>query len=344
MSDNAIIDAQRIIVLHREQAFEKAFSGTELRKKKSSIASDGSDLASAGFDFASNIASATGSGMPDVVGAVPIFDAINSVLKIIGLEEGERDDFEMMMAEELAVLTTKGLLGVASLFTPYLSTVIAGKDMVKQWVTVATEGHMAYTLKRSITCDVLPGDPQAAAKAVRQLIVRNRNNTARMASVSTVKFAVDVAATAGGFGAGGAVASAVTGAAAAGAQLANTLYLLGRDYLEMKASNGLLKSPTLPSAEKLFGTYPLLGCYLIAGADDSDLLYFMVSGMGEKGWMDKVEKMKKTTLGPLQEVARGYINESRFELNGFHGSKLNVIVPKKKSKLVLMKSWANRVF
>jgi len=343
-AQQAQIDAKAMIGMHRQKAFQTAFKGTHLRKKGVSIASDAKDLAAGGMEFASNVAAAAGRALPGVVGAVPIFDAISTVIKIVGIEEGERPDFEMMMAEELAVLTTKGLLGVASLFTPYISTVFAGKDMAKQWVSVATEGHKAYTLKRSIKSDVLPGDPQAAAKAVRQLIARNRNNSARLATVSTVKFAVDVASTAGGFGAGGAIAGPVTGAAAAGAQLANSLYLLGRDYSEMKAANGLLTAPALPSAETLFGTYPLLGCYLIAGADDSDLLFFFMGEMGQAGWMDKVEQQKKRTLGPLQDEARQYIADSRFELDGFHGSKINVKVPAKKSKLVHMKSWAHRVF
>jgi len=336
--------AKAVIGAHRRQAFDKAFTGTHLRKKGSSISKDSREVAEAGFEFAGNVADAAGKALPDVVGAVPIFDAIASVCKIVGIEKDEREDFDLMMAEELAVLTTKGLLGIASLYTPYISTVFAGKDMVKEWVNTAIEGHKAYTLKRTIKCDILPGDPQAAAKAVRQLIARNRDNSARLATINTVKFAVDVAATAGGFGAAGAAAGAITGAAASGAKLTNTLFLLGRDYHEMKAANALLTAPTLASAETLFGTYPLLGCYLIAGADDSDLLYFFMGEMGQAGWMDKVEKQKKRTLGPLQDEARKYIEESRFELDGFHGAKVNVLIPKKKSKTVHLKSWAQRVF
>ncbi|MDH3431485.1 MAG: hypothetical protein OEQ14_15895, partial [Gammaproteobacteria bacterium] len=215
----ADLAAKALVGLHRQQAFDRAFAGTHLRKSASAIANDGSGLAETGMEFASNVAEACGSGLPDVVGAVPIFGAINSVLKIIGIEEGERANFELIMAEELAVLTTNGLLGIASMYTPYISTVMAGKDMVKEWVNTAVDGHKAYVLKRSIRCDVLPGDPQAAAKAVRQLIARNASNSARLATINTVKFAVDVTATAGGFGGGGAIAGPVTGAAAAGAKL-----------------------------------------------------------------------------------------------------------------------------
>ena len=88
----------------------------------------------------------------------------------------------------------------------------------------------------------------------------------------------------------------------------------------------------MPSAETLFGTYPLLGCYLIAGADDSDLLFFFMGEMGQSGWMDKVEQQKKRTLGPLQDEARQYIKDSRFELDGFHGSKVNVSSCRRRSR------------
>jgi hypothetical protein len=340
----ADLAAKAVIGEHRRLAFERAFAGTTLRKTGSSVAKDASAIAEAGMGFASSVADACGSGLPDVVGAVPIFDAINAVLKIVGIEEGERANFELIMAEELAVLTTKGLLGIASMYTPYISTVMSGKDMVKEWVNTAVNGHKAYTLKRSIRCDVLPGDPQAAARAVRKLIARNAANSARLATIHTTKFAVDVAATAGGFGGGGAIAGPITGAAAAGAQLTNSLFLLGRDYHEMSGANRLLKAGTVPSAETLFGTYPLLGCYLIAGADDSDLLYFFMSEMGQAGWMDKVEQQKKRTLGPLQTEARKFIADSRFELDGFHGSKITILVPKKHSAAHHIKSFVSRVF
>ena len=343
-SYHADLAAKAVIGEHRRTAFVRAFSGTSLRKNKKSIADDASGIAEAGMEFASNVADACGSALPDVVGAVPAFGAINAVLKIVGIDESEKANFELIMAEELAVLATNGLLGVASMYTPYLSTVIAGKDMVKQWVNTAVDGHKAYILKRSITCDVLPGDPQAAAKAVRQLIARNASNSARIATINTTKFAVDVAATAGAFGAGGAIAGPVTGAAAAGAKLTNSLFLLGRDYHEMSGANKLLNAGTVPEAETLFGTYPLLGCYLIAGAEDSDLLFFFMSEMGQTGWMDKVEKQKKRTLGPLQQEARKAITESRFELDGFDGSKISIIIPKKHTKMQHIKSWASRVF
>ena len=124
--------AKVLIGEHRKQAFERTFRGTSLRKK----------------------------GAPDALGAVPIFDALGSVLKLVGIEEGERADFEMVMAEELAVITTKGLIGVAEMYVPYLSTVFAGKEMMKEWVNTAIKAHRSFTLNRTIGSDILPGDPQ----------------------------------------------------------------------------------------------------------------------------------------------------------------------------------------
>ena len=331
--------AMFVIEEHRRNAFKSCFGGTTLTKTSESIKSDAKGLYSEAKDFAEAVVDAAGGSLP----GLPSTDALDAVLKVVGIEKGEVEDFNLIMAEELAVLTGKSLLNIAQTFTPYLSTVLAGKDMVKEWVQTAIKGHRSYTLKKSIPTDILPGDPQAAAGAVRQLITRSASNHARLATINTPKFSGDVAASAGG-GAGGAIVGPATAAAAAGAKLANTLFLLGRDYHEMKGANTLLKSGVLPTPEQLFGAYPLLGCYMIAGADDSDLLFFFIKDMGAPGWMDKVEQQKKRTLGPLQQTARKTINGARFELAGFHGGKVKVIVAKKTSRVAHLKSFASRVF
>jgi hypothetical protein len=316
--------ARQMIEEHRRNAFATAFKGTKLVKKGSKSKEDAKEIAAAVRDVTSTVLAA-GSVLPDASDfldtAGPAFDC---VLKLLGLDEDEQANFQLVMAEELAVLTLKTGMSVAGMLVPYFSTAVLGVSMLKQWGEAATEGYKAYSLKRTIGSDVLPGDPQQAAKAVRQLIKRNSANSARLATISTVKFTVDVAATAGGFGVGGAIAAPVTGAAASAAQLANSLFLLGRDYREMTASNALLTASQLPSAEILFGAFPVLGCYLIAGADDSDLLFFLAKDMGKGDWMTEVERMKKTTLGPLQEAARDFIENSRYELDGFHGSKISI--------------------
>jgi hypothetical protein len=243
-------------------------------------------------------------------------------------------------------------MGAASTFLPYVSTIVSGKDMVVEWAKCAKDAHQSYRTCRNLKTDMRPGSPEKAAQAVRQLIKRSSTNHARLATTHTAKFAVDVAATAGGFGAGGAVASAATGAAAAAATMANTLFLLGRDYMEMKKANALLAGGRPPNPSELFSACPLLGCYLICGANDSDLVAFMVSDFGKAGWMDAVEKMKKQTLGPLQDFARQQITDSRYELNGFSVNKLSghglvqpkVLVPTRKMLQVRGQSAVSRIF
>ena len=330
--------ALHILEEHRKNAFEAAFQGTKLIKKGESIKDDATAIYGEVNDFAKEVAKAAGGSFP----GLPSPDLVTLVRKFAGIEPAEESDFDSLFAQELAVFGGKGLLGVAELMVPYWGTVTTGKDMIKEWAKTAVEGHKSLSFKRSIPTDILPGDPQAAARAVREIISRAAWNHGRLATVHTVKFTVDVSAAAGAFGAD--VAGPVTGAAAAGAKLANSLFLLGRDYREFKSANTLLTGGTLPTPDKLFGAYPLLGSYLIVGADDSDLLYFFVKEMGTPGWMDKVEKQKKTTLGPLQTEARKAIRNSRFALDGFHGAKVNVVVPAKQSRMAQIQGVVSRLF
>ena len=330
--------ARLVLEEHRKKAFETAFKGTKLAKKNAAIKDDALSLYDETKTFLDAVAEAAGGSLPPL----PSRDALNAILKIAGIAEEEKSDFEAVFSEELALMVVNGLTGIASLMTPYVGLVVGGKDMLAEWVKTAIESHKSFTLKRSIPTDILPGDPFLAAEAVRKIITREASNHARLATINTVKFAVDVSVTAGAFGAD--VAGPVTGAAAAGAKLVNSIFLLGRDYYEMKSANALLTSGTLPDPTKLFNSHPLLGAYLIAGADDSDLLFFFIQDMGAPGWMDKVEQQKKKTLGPLQKEARKAIGSSRFSLAGFSGAKVNVIVASKQSRVAQIKGFVSKLF
>ena len=338
---NEQLAAKAVLEEHRRKAFETAFRGTKLTKKSASIKDDAKSVYDDTREFVEALADVGDIKIPPL----PSSDVLHMVLKLVGIEQAEQADFELVFSEELqelAAMGVKGLVGVASLMTPYVGLVTGGKDMVAEWVKTAVEAHKSIQLRRSIPHNILPGDPQLAAQAVREIITREATNHARLATINTVKFSVDVSVTAGAMGAD--IASPVTGAATAGAKLANTLFLLGRDYYEMKAANNLLTGPVMPEPAKLFNAYPLLGAYLIAGADDSDLLYFFMSDMGAVGWMDKVEKQKKETLGPLQKESRKAISNSRFMLAGFHGAKVNVEVEAKQSRIAQVKGFVSKLF
>jgi hypothetical protein len=331
--------ARMVLEEHRRKAFETAFRNTKLAKKNESIKDDALSLYDETKTFMEAVADAAGGSVP----SLPSKDALRAILKIAGIAEEEKSDFEAVFSEELALMVVNGLTGVASLMVPYVGLVMGGKDMLAEWVKTAIAGHKSYTTKRSIPTDILPGDPQLAAQAVRKIITREASNHARLATINTVKFAVDVSVTAGAMGAD--VASPITGAATAGAKLANSIFLLGRDYYEMKSANALLTGGTLPDPTRLFNSHPILGAYLIVGADDSDLLFFFIDDMGAPGWMDKVEQQKKKTLGPLQKEARKAIENSRFDLAGFSGVKFKKPgVASKQSRVAQIKGFVSKLF
>ena len=87
---------------------------------------------------------------------------------------------------------------------------------------------------------VLPGDPQAAAEAVVVIIKRflaaNTADAVRNTAAASTKIA-------GLFADMGTATTAAIGTASALSKLIQELYILGRDYTEMKAGNKRLLDP-----------------------------------------------------------------------------------------------------
>jgi hypothetical protein len=330
--------ALKVLEEERRRALFKTFIGTKLGRKRGVIIDDGHELRDGALSVSMAVAEAMGEKIP----IKPVIESVNFALRLAGIQEEEGPDFEAVFGEELALAGVKSLVSVAALFTPYLGMGIAGKEMLKHWALTAERGYVRYNAGKHADTDILPGDPEAAARAVLQMISREITNNARLAGIHTAKFTVDVSAAAGAMGAD--VAGPITGAATAGAKLANTLFLMGRDYREMKAANALLTGGRMPSAGKLFGAYPLLGAYLVAGSDDSTLLGFLASEMGSAGWMDKVERQKARTLAPLQKESRRLIRDSRFTLHGFHGAKVDVEVASRSSRMVSVLKFVDKAF
>ncbi|HWA15758.1 MAG TPA: hypothetical protein VG817_04955, partial [Gemmatimonadales bacterium] len=173
--------------------------------------------------------------------------------------------------------------------------------------------------------------PYAAAVAVQTIIKRDLARHTVDATRQTAVFGAKLASLFVDFGA---ATSSVVGLCNATATLAIELASIGIDYKEMKAGNKLLESPNAITLD-VFTACPLLGCYLITCSDDSALANFFVADIGLPGWMDKVEKIKKTQLGPLQAVARKAITSSRIELVGLQSNKGMI---EKKGGLALAKA------
>ena len=88
---------------------------------------------------------------------------------------------------------------------------------------------------------------------------------------------------------GGAIRGPVVGAAKVLADFFQKLYLLGTEWKATKAINKALDADELDI--RLFRTYPLMGCYVLASATLSDLI--PVGSFGTPGWMDYIENLKQ---------------------------------------------------
>lgn len=220
------------------------------------------------------------------------------------------------MSDLIDALGSDVINELTSELVPYLTVLMSGVKSVKAWKAVYTDGTNLYR-SENWKEGVLPGDPLAAAIAIQVIIKRDLTRHTVDATRQTAVFATKVASLFVDFGA---ATSSVVGLANATATLAIELASIGIDYKEMKAGNKILESPNAITVD-VFAACPLLGCYLITCSDDSALANFFVADIGLPGWMDKVEKIKKTQLGPLQAVAAKAIQSSRLELAGLSSNK-----------------------
>jgi hypothetical protein len=219
--------------------------------------------------------------------------------------------------------------------TPLLGVLTSSYKSVQSWRAVVTNARDVYKSDYYLE-GTLPGDPQAAAEAVVVIIKRflaaNTADAVRNTAAASTKIA-------GLFADMGTATNAVIGTASALSKLIQELYILGRDYTEMKAGNKRLIDPgTLDMS--VFSDCPILGCYLISCSDTSMVANFFVADMGLPGWMDKVEKMKKTQLDPLIKNANKAIVSSHLTLDGLKANKGTF---KEKTMFAQMKEQFNRL-
>lgn len=196
---------------------------------------------------------------------------------------------------------------IVETITPFVGMVSGGVKAVLGWAKVAKQ-----LFKRSGFANAriafAPGDPEAAFDAVMVMIDRELIQTVRKATTETVATISQAAFTLVDFGA---VSGAVIGAAKALSNLVAQIYLLARDYREMKAANQLLRVGALNL--DLFKVNPLLGCYLVACSDTSALVNMAVSGYGKPGWKMEVEDLVRKA-DPLRIKASQFMRSSHFEI------------------------------
>ncbi|MFP5229039.1 MAG: hypothetical protein ACLGXA_15585 [Acidobacteriota bacterium] len=220
------------------------------------------------------------------------------------------------MSDVVDAVGSEALHSLISEMTPFIGVITSSLKSVKSWRAVVGNARDLYKADYYLE-GVLPGDPSAAADAVlvciKRFLAANTADAVRNTASASTKIA-------GLFADLGTATTAAIGAASALSKLIQELAILGRDYTEMKAGNALLKDQATLDLN-LFRVCPVLGCYLISCSDTSNVANFFVSDIGLPGWMDKVEKMKKTQLDPLIKNATKAITSSHLTLEGLKTNK-----------------------
>lgn len=142
----------------------------------------------------------------------------------------------------------------------------------------------------------------------------------------------------------GGVTGAVTDVAAAVARLVRDMILLKLDLDQRKAANLYLnKLVGRPSATQVlnfevFGDCPLLGAYLILAADDSFLFRdLFTKGVGQVGFMQHIEYLKRRYNEPLMKATRTCIVNQNLRVTVKPIPKLTVIVDEEPSDLLAIR-------
>jgi len=159
---------------------------------------------------------------------------------------------------------------------------------------------------------VLAGDPHAAFLAVKRLIERERNACA----VEAGSHAVEATAKGAGIFLDAGVATG-TAASILGttSRLLVKLYMLKKDWNEMRAVKGLFQKPW-DIDSSIFEKSPLLGCYFLLSADTWVIVNLVCEDFGKPGFKYKVDQAVKHHLNPLMDVAGQCIRSHRMTLTG----------------------------
>lgn len=198
--------------------------------------------------------------------------------------------------------------------TPFVGAVKSGAKAIQNWAQAAQSLYKKSKIQEGVG-SFAPGDPAAAFEAIVRIQQREINSYATSASIYTISATAKAAFTAADFGA---VSGAVLGAAETLAVLVQKIYLFARDWSEMRDANDLLATGACDL--KLFGTCPLLGCYLIANSDTSAVINIAVGDYGRAGWKFEVEAMVAKAQ-PAFEKARAVVRDSRYEIAAMRGMK-----------------------
>ena len=297
----------------RRDLMVKTFAGTKLKFGSSSAASTTKSLLGSAKKIGSSAkkiaggggsesGSSGGSNIPGLKSAIEAF--LVQCADVSGL-----DDI-------IEAITSQVVADIVAEVTPILGVFVSGGKLVKAGKAVVEDGRDLYKFS-SYREGFRSGDPVAAADGIKTIIQRDL-------AKHSVQLAQQALATgakiAGIFADMGTATTAGIGLANALASLGLELFTLGLAIKDLRAGNARLKTPETLDLT-VFEECPVLGCYLLTCADTSAVANFFIADIGLPGWMDKIEKMKKTQMDPLLKIARKGIASSKIQLEGLSQNK-----------------------
>ena len=282
---------------------EKAGTLKKLMKSAKSVRSSGSKLSGGGKTTNSG-----GGGTSSALGLPGIEKAVKEFIVQCADLDG--------IHEVIEALTSQVLQDILAEIVPVLGILVSGGKLAKAAKAVAEDGYNLYNFG-DYAGGIRSGDPLAAAQAVKTLIQRDLVKHSVQLAQQSVATGAKIAGLLADMGTATTVG---IGLANALASLGLELYTLGVAIKEMRAGNRRLLTPETLDLT-VFDDCPILGCYLITCADTSAVANFFVNDIGQPGWMDKVEALKKTQMDPLIKIAKKSIGASKIQLNGLSQNK-----------------------
>lgn len=211
----------------------------------------------------------------------------------------------------LTAITSEALNDLVKEIQPIFGIAAGGANVIEAAKKVRDEAKMICAHDHYRT-GFRPGDPQAAADSVLQILQREaakdsieltRHSASTGAKIATLF--VDL----------GTASNLTISVANAVAGLGLALFQLGLDIKDLRAGNRRLQTPQTLSAD-VFDECPILGCYLLTCSDTSTVANFFLSDIGLPGWQDRFEEMQRTKMKPLLDEASKTIQSSRLQLEG----------------------------
>jgi hypothetical protein len=238
-------------------------------------------------------------------------EAMSAVNQLFGSEIQDVAGLATWVAKETGAVALQPIAQHVADMIPFVSLISGGAKVLAQWGSVVWDAYKevkVYTHRKGVAS----GAPEAALAAMRDLLRRETNFAAVKASITSAGFAVNVGLHAAkGVGS---VFSPIVGAAQASAQATRAIAYFAMQVREAIIMHKALKNPNELGFETLHRA-PLLGCYLLIGASDSELIAMLWDEFGQAGWMDEVTRLLKD-LKPLMDQAADLIQTSPFKLTG----------------------------